>query len=376
MLKQNYFYKSIFAAQGNLYRIYVPHVRNFSISQTTFTPHDPFPATDVAPFEGLTDEIRSFLAEMLVRDILAIEQLDHTIQDNNDNIRDFYSGNLIVNNDAQIALLNDLIEQDINVRRDYRESTHLLTSLYEGEDPPIHNMSAWLDLKNDLDNNQDVALQSLREYVQQVIDTHIRDQFVESTMDVIREGRENLSETASRDNSQYSDELDQSDSGSSYDSSVYHSANTHQDESSSSDSDSNDNAPIVHNSLNSDNNLSDTNIDPHSSPESNDDNMSDTNINQSSSPESNDDNMSDTNINQSSSSESNNDNMSDTNINQSSDQNKSNSDEKLLTDDALDVSDTLHMFYDESSVKKSTIDFVLEKQQEEMPDIMDSDGGE
>jgi hypothetical protein len=140
MLKQNYFYKSIF--KGNIYRIYVPHVRNFSISQTTFAPHDPFPATDVAPFEGLTDEIRSFLAEMLVRDIAAIEQLEHTIQDNNDNIRDFYSGNLIINNDAQIEALNNLIEEDINVRQDYRESAYLLRSLYEGEEPPIHNMSA------------------------------------------------------------------------------------------------------------------------------------------------------------------------------------------------------------------------------------------
>src|SRR4051812_6043916 len=140
MLKQNYFYKSVF--KGNLYLIYVPHVRNFSISQTTYTPRDPFPAADVAPFEELTDEVRSFLAEMLVRDITAINQLDHTIQDNNDNIREFYSGNLIVNNDAQIGLLNNLIEQDINVRQDYRESTHLLRSLYEGENPPIHNMSA------------------------------------------------------------------------------------------------------------------------------------------------------------------------------------------------------------------------------------------
>jgi hypothetical protein len=343
MLKQNYFYKSTF--KGNLYRMYVPHVRNFSKSQTTFFPHDSLPATPVAPFEELTDEIRSFLAEMLVRDITAIEQLNHTIQDNNDNIRDFYHGNLLVNNDAQIELLNNLIEQDVNVRQNYIESTHLLRSIYQGEDPPIHNMSAWLDLRNDLDNNQDIALQSLREYVQQIIDTHIRDQFVESAMDVIREGRENRWETASRDNSQYSDELDQSDSSSRSDSSVYYSANTHQDESSSGDSDSNDNSPVAHNGLNSDDNLSDTNnqfnsdIDPYYSPESN---------------------------------------VSDTDINQSSDQNKSNSnsDEKLLTDDALDISDTLHMFYDESSVKKSTIDFVLEKQQEEMPDIMDSDGGE
>ena len=35
------------------------------------------------------------------------------------------------------------------------------------------------------------------------------------------------------------------------------------------------------------------------------------------------------------------------------------------------------MFYEEPSTKnESTIDFVLQKQQEEMPDIMDSDGGE
>jgi hypothetical protein len=178
--------------------------------------------------------------------------------------------------------------------------------------------------------------------VQEVIDTNIRDQFVEMTMDMIRTGRENLLEIESRDNSQYSDELDELDSSYESDYDVYYSADTHHDESSSNDSDSNNNSPIIDQSINSNDDLSNvdnefnSDIDPyHDSYESN--------------------------------------------INQSFDQDEPNSssDDKFITDDALDISDTLHMFYDESSEKnQSTIDFVLQRQQEEMPDIMDSDGGE
>jgi hypothetical protein len=342
MLRRNHFYKSVFRI--NHYPISISHVRSFSKSQRRLFPSPSrLPATPVAPFLQVTDDIRSFIGGLLVRDSVAIQQLNHTIEDNNNSIRSFYSEtNLTVNNDANIELLNDLIEEDMNERQTYQESANLLSAIYIGVNPPIHNTSAWLNLKNDLDNSEDPALQSLREYVQEVIDTNIRDQFVEMTMDMIRTGRENLLEIESRDNSQYSDELDELDSSYESDHDVYYSADTHHDESSFNDSDSNNNSPIIDQSINSNDNLSNvdnelnSDIDPyHDSYESN--------------------------------------------INQSFDQDGSNSssDDKFITDDALDISDTLHMFYDESSEKnQSTIDFVLQRQQEEMPDIMDSDGGE
>jgi hypothetical protein len=162
------------------------------------------------------------------------------------------------------------------------------------------------------------------------------------TMDMIRTGRDNLLEIESRDNSQYSDELDELNPSSESNSDVYYSADTHHDEPSFNDLDPNDNPPIFDQGLNSNDNLSDadnelnSDIDPYQD-------------------------------------------SYDSNINQSFDQDESNSssDKKFITDDALDISDTLHMFYDESSEKnQSTVDFVLQRQQEEMPDIMDSDGGE
>jgi hypothetical protein len=342
MLRKNHFYKSVF--RRNSYLTPISHVRSFSKSQTIFFPSPSrLPATPVAPFLQVTDNIRSFIGELLVRDSVAIQQLDHTIEENNNNIRSFYNEtNLTVNNDAHIELLNNLIEEDINERQTYQESANLLSAIYVGVNPPIHNTTAWLNLKNDLDNNEDPVLQSLREYVQEVIDTNIRDQFVEMTMDMIRTGRDNLLEIESRDNSQYSDELDELNPSSESNSDVYYSADTHHDEPSFNDLDPNDNPPIFDQGLNSNDNLSDADnelnsyIDPYQD-------------------------------------------SYDSNINQSFDQDESNSssDKKFITDDALDISDTLHMFYNESSEKnQSTVDFVLQRQQEEMPDIMDSDGGE
>lgn len=324
----------------------ISHTRNFSISQKIFFPLESrLPATPVEPFLELTDDMRSFVAEMLLRDFRAIEQLNHTIQDNNGHIRSMYnSGNLATNNDAHIAFLNDLIEQDVNERLRYQESAELLGAIYIGEDPPIHNMDAWLNLRIDLDNNEDPNLHNLREYVQEVINTHINNQFLEIAMDAITTGRENLLETESRDNSQYSDELDESDLSFESDSDVYYSANTHQDESSYNDSDSNDNSFVTDQDLNPNDSL----------PDVNNEFNSDIDLHQDS-------------------------HESNTNIDQSFDENKSNSgsDEKYITDDFLDISDTLHMFYDESPIQnQSTVDFVLQRQQEEMPDITDSDGGE
>ena len=373
MSKRNY--KSIF--KDNIYPIYILHVRHYSKSRTTFFPESTPPVTPVAPFLQLTDDVRSFIDQILLRNFGAIDQLNHTIQDNNNNIRNLYEGGDLNNNIAHIGTLNNLIEQDINVRQEYLESVDLLNAIYEGEDPPIHNMSAWLDLRNDLDNNEDITLQSFIEYVREVIDTHIRDQFNEMVMDAIRIGRENRLENESRDNSQYSDELDESDSTVESDSDVYHSAGTHLDESSNNNSCSSDDSFATDQGLNSNDNLSDTNNefnsdidlyhDSHEFNQDNDSNVSNTDN------QYNDNNVS--NINN----QDNDSNVPNTDINQSLDENKSNldSDKKYITDDALDINDTLHMFYDESSVEnQSTIDYILQKQQEEMPDIMDSDGGE
>lgn len=350
MLNLNYYYKSVF--KGNIYPTSISNIRNFSKSQAMFFPRGPrLPATPVAPFTELTDDIRSFIGEILLRNLTEIERLNHTIQDNNNNIRDIYNaGNLYINIDGNIEWLRNLIEQDINLRQVHQDSADLLGAIYAGEDPPINNMNAWLNFRNDLDNTENPALHSLREYVREVIDRHINDQFLEMAMDLIRIGRENLPDNASRDNSQYSDELV---SSSESNSDVYLSAYTHHDESSYNDSDSNDNLLVTDQGLNLNDNLSDENNELNSDIDlfydSHEFNQYDS------------------------------DHQSNTNINQSSDQDKSNSgsDGKYITDDALDISDTLHMFYDESLIEnQSTVDFVLQRQQEEMPAIMDSDGGE
>src|SRR5919109_1530772 len=142
MLRRNYFYKSVF--RRNYYPISISHVRSFSKSQRKLFPSPSrLPATSVAPFLQVTDDIRSFIGGLLVRDSVAIQQLNHTIEDNNNNIRSFYSEtNLTVNNDANIELLNDLIEEDMNERQTYQESANLLSAIYIGVNPPIHNTSA------------------------------------------------------------------------------------------------------------------------------------------------------------------------------------------------------------------------------------------
>lgn len=206
-----------------------------------------------------------------------------------------------------------------------------------------------------MDNSEDVGIDNLRNYVLEVANTNITgDQFIEMVM----ENRENLSESRSQDNSQYSDEIGESnsrsESNSNPDSDIYLSADTHLDESSSSnDSDVNDDPSSTDQGLNPNNNEFDDNSESNYIYQSMD--------------------------NPESTQNSNNSSGCNNNINQCTDDNESNIsyNEKFMTDDALDISDTLHMFYNESSVKsESTIDFVLEKQQEEMPDIMDSDGGE
>ena len=318
----------------------VPHkpIRPFSNSAIIFTPNQSsLPNTTLLPFSESTDETRDFLASLLLRDVSAIEQLNRTIQSNNDRIRDLYDDNTLTDNIEQIQRLIDLSAEDIEVRDRYQHSADLLTALYEGNVPPTNNNEAFYNLRDDLANYENVGLEGLREYVQQVINTTITPQFMQEFEYHMANHRAGLSEFESRDNSQYSDEIDESDTDNSDD---YKSATTHIDHSdSSSDSDPDDNPPSTGQGLNIGNNESDENNERNSEVDQSNDNQE---------------------------------------SKQSSDNNESNvNSDKNLTDDVLDVSDTLHMFFDEHSEKnKSTIDFVLQKQQEEMPDIMDSDGSE
>ena len=313
-------------------------IRPFSISAIMFTPdQSSVPNTSILPFSESTNETRDFLASLLLRDANAIEQLNRTIQFNNNRIRDLYSDrDSTATNIEQIERLMDLSAEDIEVRDRYQHSADLLMALYEGNVPPINNNEAFFNLRDDLVNSENIGLEGLREYVQQVINTTITPQFMQEFEYHMANHRTDLSEFESRDNSQYSDEMYESDTDNSED---YQSATTHIDHSdSSSDSDPDDNPPSSGQGLNLANNESDENNERNSEVgQSNDDQGS----------------------------------------NQYSDNNESsvNSD-KNLTEDVLDISDTLHMFFDDSEKNKSTIDFVLQKQQEEMPDIMDSDGGE
>lgn len=177
--------------------------------------------------------------------------------------------------------------------------------------------------------------------------------------ELMRTHRANLPDDRSRDNSQVSYSSDESDlssnSDSNSDSDEYLSADNDQNESeSSSNSDSDSDSDDYPSGNGQGSNLNNN--------QSNEDNQSN-----SESPANHESNQPE------------NDHLSDTGVSQSDDQIESclNPDKNLLTDDAPDLSDTLHMFFPDSPIEnKSTIDFVLQKQQEEMPDIMDSDGGE
>jgi hypothetical protein len=314
-------------------------IRPFSNSAMMFTPdQSSLPNTTVPPFSESTDETRDFLASLLLRDAGAIEQLNRTIQVNNNRIRDLYQDrDSVASNVQEIERLMNMSAEDIAVRNRYQHSADLLTALYEGNVPPTNNNEVFYNLRDDLANYENVGLEGLREYVQQVINTTITPQFMQEFEYQMANHRAGLSEFESRDNSQYSDEISESDSDISDD---YHSATTHIDHSDSgSDSDPDDNPPSTGQGLNLGNNESDENNERNSEVDPSNDNQE--------SKESSDNNESNVNS------------------------------DKNLTEDVLDISDTLHMFFDEPSEKnKSTIDFVLQKQQEEMPDIIDSDGGE
>lgn len=326
------------------------------------------PDTPVAAFSHINFYSRVFLEQKMHRDDMAISQLRATIEDNRHTLNAYFSDtNITRNHDVEIERVTDLIGQDISEIRRLEGSFFLLEAIYKGDEPPINNTDAWLDIKNDLDNSNAVGIEDLKEYVQNVYDTNIRDQWVQNHPINFRD---TLPQDRSRDNSEYSVDIEELIS----DTNLYEAASNdntqadtnmvelstsdsdsddnNQDESSSSDSDSDDNPPATGQASNANNNQSDVNI------------QSNLEVNES---------QVNFDWNQ------NNSNVSEPDINQATHNNESNAsgEKKFFTDDVLDISETLEMFYDESSGKKeSTIDFVLERQREEMPDIFDSDGGE
>jgi hypothetical protein len=139
-MKKNFYKSNI----KNFCSASVVHVRTFSISQIIFYPNrSRLPNTPILPISQLTDEERLFVLNLLNRDTQAIEQLNHTIQDSNRTIHAIYNrDDLTINNDGAIRHFTDLIEEDITVRQTYLQSAELLTAIYHGDEPPIHNMEA------------------------------------------------------------------------------------------------------------------------------------------------------------------------------------------------------------------------------------------
>jgi hypothetical protein len=120
------------------------HIRSLSNSAIKFTPNrSRLPNTSVAPFLESTDETRSFIAGLLLRDGQAIHQLDQIIENNNNHIRNIYhNGDSTTDNTPEITALNNLIAEDIRVRDIHQESANLMMAIYEGNVPPINNMDS------------------------------------------------------------------------------------------------------------------------------------------------------------------------------------------------------------------------------------------
>lgn len=336
-------------------------IRTFSKSYIRFSDNESPSTSSIRPFTQPTNETDSFLDYLLIRDLSAIEQLDHIINDTRDTIRMWNNDtHLTIDHTADIQELMSVLEIDVQVRERHIQSAEIIGSIQTGVEPPINNMAGWTNLRDDLDNSQESGLDDLREYVRNTIHVHITTPWMQEAAELMRTHRDNLPEDRSRDNSECEytsnesgsvldsgssvyesagSNQNESESSSDLDSDYYQSANSYQhDSESSSDSDSNDNIP-------------------------NNAQISNSNINESEEENNLSDSISSDN--------------QQSNEHANENESKNNLDKKLITDDAVDLSDTFHMLFDENPVEnKSTIDFVLQKQQEEMPDIMDSDGGE
>jgi hypothetical protein len=212
-----------------------------------------------------------------------------------------------------------------------------------------------------LDNSQDPGLDDLRNYVRNTLDIHITAPFMEEMNERMRTHRANLPDDRSRDNSQCSVSTSESNSEVETNSSIYQSVNSNLESNHNSDSNSEDYQSA------------DSHIDDldHSNSDLDDNSPDNVQVSSTHNNESDKDNLE--------SNQGDNQHQSITDVNQCINQDESNisSDKKLITDDAPDLSDTFHMLFSDPPVEnKSTVDFVLQKQQEEMPDIIDSDGGE
>lgn len=326
------------------------------------------------PFLESTEETRSFLDSLLIRDVLAMQQLDHIIENSRATMRDWNNeADLTVNHGLRFQELMNIVELDIEARNRHAQSAEIIDAIIEGVEPPINSMTGWTNLRDDLDNSQDPGLDGLRNYVRNTLDIHITAPFLEEMAERMRTHRDNLPDYRSRDNSQCSDSMIESDSeieqGSEVEtnSSIYQSANSNLESNYNSDSNSED-----YQSANS--HIDDLD---QSSSDLDDNSLDNVQVSSTHDSESDKDNQScGDNLE---SNQDNNQHQSVTDVDQCINQDESNlsSDKKLMTDDAPDLSDTFHMLFSDPPVEnKSTIDFVLQKQQEEMPDIIDSDGGE
>jgi hypothetical protein len=69
--------------------ISLTQVRTFSVNLIRFTENQSSPSRpSLRPFSESTEETRSFLDSLLVRDIQAMQQLDHIIEDSRATMRD------------------------------------------------------------------------------------------------------------------------------------------------------------------------------------------------------------------------------------------------------------------------------------------------
>jgi hypothetical protein len=342
--------------------ISLTQVRTFSENLIRFSENESSSSRPpLRPFSESTEETRSFLESLLVRDIQAMQQLDHIIEDSRATMRDWNNeADLTVNHGPRFQELMDILEQDIEARNRHTQSAEIIDALMEGVEPPTNSMDGWINLRDDLDNSQDPGLDDLQNYVRNTLDIHITAPFLEEMAERMRTHRANLPDYRSRDNSQCSVSTSESDSEVETNSSIYQSVNSNLESNYNSNSNSEDYQSA------------DSHIDDldHSNSDLDDNSPDNVQISSAHNNESDNDNQPHCDNLES--------NQGD-NQHQSVNQDESNlsSDKKLITDDAPDLSDTFHMLFSDPPVEnKSTVDFVLQKQQEEMPDIIDSDGGE
>lgn len=366
MIKQ---YQSELLTLKKINNISLTQVRTFSENLIRFSENQSSSSRPpLRPFSEPTEDTRCFLGSLLVRDIEAMQQLDHIIEDSRAIMRDWNNeADLTVNHGPRFQELMDILELDIETRNRHTQSAEIIDALLEGVEPPINNMSGWINLRDDLDNSQDPGLDGLRNYVRSTLDIHITAPFLEEMAERMRTHRANLPDYRSRDNSQCSISTSESDSEVETNSSIYQSVNSNLDSNYNSDSNSEE-------YQSADSHIDDLDHSNSDLDENYPDNVEVSSTHNNESDKDNQSHCDNLELNQGD-----NQHQSITAVNQCINQDESNlsSDKKLITDDAPDLSDTFHMLFSDPPVEnKSTVDFVLQKQQEEMPDIIDSDGGE